>query len=386
MSGSGAVPRAPGAKQDHRRTEHQVEALKGEGVRPSPFSSRVACLLPASRCLLCPVLAPADTPRPASIEDLLGRDLMVRLDRLDVLSRKVFSGRLPGERRSRRRGASVEFDDYRDYVPGDDLRRIDWNVFARLDRFFIKLFREEEDQSLILVVDASPSMDAGSPSKLVFAQRLAMALGYIGLVNHQRVVPVIIGAPGRAGLQQLAPVRGRRNTQRLASFLLEHAWTPRGDASRTPGVSQRPAPGSSASFTAALKALALSRLGKGVLILLSDFLVREDLRTGLNYLSGRNGFDVHCLQILSPGELEPEREAGGAVVGDLRLLDAETGALAEVTVSGALLRRYKERVAVHVESVRAACASRGMNHAMLRSDTDLARLLLMYLRRRGLLG
>ena len=300
-----------------------------------------------------------------------------------MLSRKVFSGKLPGERRSRRRGASGEFDDYRDYVPGDDLRRIDWNVFARMDRFFIKLFREEEDQSLILVVDASPSMDAGSPSKLVFAQRLAMALGYIGLVNHQRVVPVIIGAPGRPAIQQLAPIRGRLNTQRLAAFILDQVWTPRADQGNP---SERAGSDPAAPFTAALKALALSRLGKGVLVLLSDFLLREDLRKGLNSLAGRHGFDVHCLQILSQGELEPEREAAGSVVGDLRLLDAETGAFAEVTVSGALLRQYKDRVAAHIESVRAACAARGMNHAMLRSDTDLGPLLLTYLRRRGLLG
>ncbi len=312
---------------------------------------------------------------------------MARLDRLDVLSRKVFSGKLPGERRSRRRGSSVEFDDYRNYVPGDDLRRIDWNVFARLDRFFVKLFREEEDQALILVVDASPSMDAGSPSKLVFAQRLAMALGYIGLVNHQRVVAAVIGAPGRPVLQQLAPIRGRRNTQRLSSFLIDNVWPPRADAvDRASAGRDRSGANAAEPFNEALKALALSRLGKGVLVLCSDFLIREDFRRGLNYLAGRSGFDVHCLRVLSPGELEPEKEGAGGVVGDLRLMDSETGAFAEVTVSGALLKRYKDRLTAHIESVRAACAARGMNHAMLRSDTDLTQLLLTYLRRRGLLG
>jgi uncharacterized protein (DUF58 family) len=330
------------------------------------------------------MLAPADTPRPRSVDELLGAELMARLDRLDVLSRKVFSGRLPGERRSRRRGSSVEFDDYRNYVPGDDLRRIDWNVFARLDRFFIKLFREEEDQSLMLVIDASPSMDAGrgGTSKLVFAQRLAMALGYIGLVNHQRVVAAVIGAPGRPNLQVLAPIRGRRNTRRLATFILENVWAPRVDQ-RTPSVGEGARPSDLGPFSSALRGLAMTRQGKGVLILISDFLIREDLRRALNYLAGRGGFDVHCMQVLAPGELEPERDA---VVGDLRLLDSETGAFSEVTVSGALLARYKQRVAAHVESVRAAAAARSMSHAMLRSDTDLSQLLLRYLRRRGLLG
>src|SRR5262249_37717160 len=156
-------------------------------------------------------------------------------------------------------------------VPGDDLRRIDWNVFARLDRFFVKLFREEEDQALILAVDASPSMDAGAPSKLVFAQRLAMALGYIGLVNQHRVIAAAMGAPGRPHLQLLAPVRGRRSTKRLATFILENVWEPRGDEVRRPA-------GAGSGFNAALRSLALARLGKGVLVLLSDFLVREDFK------------------------------------------------------------------------------------------------------------
>lgn len=325
------------------------------------------------------MLAPASTPRPKSIEDLLGPELLARLDRLDVLSRKVFAGKLPGERRSKRRGSSVEFDDFRNYVPGDDLRHIDWNVFARLDRFFVKLFREDEDQALHIVLDASPSMDAGSPSKLVFCQRLAMAIGYIGLVNQSRVIVSAFGTPGRPVLRQLAPIRGRRNVQRLAAFILEEVWPPEGYAGGS---------GTGESFNAALRQLALSRRGKGVLVLLSDFLVRDGYRAGLNYLAsaGGGGFDVTCLQVLSPGELEPEREAGGAVVGDLRLTDAETGLGAEVTVSAALLKRYKQRVAEYIDGLRSACAARGMAHMMLRSDADLGPLLLTYLRRKGLLG
>jgi uncharacterized protein (DUF58 family) len=306
---------------------------------------------------------------------------MARLDRLDVLSRKVFAGKLPGERRSRKRGTSVEFDDYRSYVPGDDLRRIDWNVFARLDRFFLKLFREEEDLALHIVVDASASMDAGSPSKLVFAQRLAMALAYIGLVNQDRVIATVIGAPGRPLVQQLAPVRGRRSTQRLGDFLLTRAWAPEGYGLRG---------GSPAgSMNAALRALASSRRGKGVMVLISDFLVAEDLRPGLNYLAAGGAaaaFDVFCLQVLSPGEMEPEKEAGGSIIGDLRFTDAETGAAAEVTVSGALLKQYKERLEEFVGSLRKACAARDMTHVALRSDADVEKLLLQYLRKRGLLG
>lgn len=308
----------------------------------------------------------------------MGPELLTRLDRLDVLSRKVFAGKLPGERRSKKRGASVEFDDFRNYVAGDDLRHIDWNVYARLDKFFIKLYREEEDLGLHLVVDASASMDAGAPSKLEFAKKVAVALAYVGLVNQNRVIGSIIGAPGRPPVQQMTPLRGRRSLKRLAGFFLEQVWAPEGHIER--GAAAGPS-----SFNTALKTLGLSRKGKGVMVVLSDFLVREDIREGLSYLAG-GGFDVYCMQVLSPGELEPEKEPGGGVIGDLRLTDAETGAAAEVTVSGALLKRYKQRVAAHIEGVRVACASRGMTHAMLRSDTDVGELMMGYLRRRGMLG
>lgn len=332
------------------------------------------------------MLVPSPTRRPETLTDLIGPDLLGRLDRLDVLSRKVFAGKLPGERRSRRRGQSVEFDDYRAYVAGDDLRRIDWNVFARLDRFFVKLFREDEDLGLHLVVDASPSMDAGDPSKLVFAQRLAMALGYIGLVNQNRVVATIFGAPGRPPVQRLAPIRGRRNLERLAGFLLERVHPGEGGA---PGPADggvgAPAPGG--GFTGALRAVALARTGRGVMALMSDFLVREDPRTALNYLgsSSGGGFDTYALQVLSAGEIDPANEGPG-VLGDVRLIDAESGAQAEVTVSGATIKKYRQRLDDHVERLRSACAARGMTHALIRSDADLSKLLLDYLRRRGMLG
>lgn len=321
--------------------------------------------------------------RPSSIDDLLGPALLARLDRLDVLSRKVFAGKMPGERRSKRRGRSVEFDDYRNYVAGDDLRHIDWNVFARLDRFFIKLFREDEDLSFHLVIDASPSMDAGesdsgpSPTKLIFAQRLAMSLAYIGLVNQNRVVLSTVGARGKRPVQQLSPIRGRLNVARAARFILDSVLPVDGEA---------PAPG---PLTETLKSIAQTRSGKGVMVILSDFLIPEDPRPALNYLAGSDsggGFDTYCLQVLAPGELEPERDAPRGLVGDLRLTDVENGRIAEVTLSGALVKRYKQRLAEHCEMLRSACAARGITHTVIRSDADIPSLLTGYLRNRGLLG
>src|SRR3954447_22630695 len=118
---------------------------------------------------------------------LLSPELMAQLERLELVSRKIFRGRLKGERRSKRKGQSVEFADFRNYVPGDDLRFIDWNSYARLDRLFLKMFLEEEDLHFYALIDASPSMDFGTPTKLEYAKQLAAALGFVGLIRGDRV-------------------------------------------------------------------------------------------------------------------------------------------------------------------------------------------------------
>src|ERR1700685_206196 len=131
-------------------------------------------------------LQPPPTP-PAKPGTLLDPTFMARLDQLDVMSRKLLAGKLKGERRSKQRGQSVEFADYRNYVVGDDLRFIDWNIYARLDRLFLKLFLEEEDLALYVLIDVSKSCDFGEPNKAQYIKQVAAALGYIGLVNYNRV-------------------------------------------------------------------------------------------------------------------------------------------------------------------------------------------------------
>src|SRR5205809_1555771 len=138
---------------------------------------------------------------------LLDPTFMARLDQLDVISRKLLAGKMKGERRSKRRGQSVEFADYRNYVVGDDLRFIDWNVYGRLDRLFLKLFLEEEDLSLYVLVDVSKSCDYGDPHKALYLKKVAASLGYIGLVNYNRV-NVIAMAEGIVA--ETGALRGRR--------------------------------------------------------------------------------------------------------------------------------------------------------------------------------
>jgi uncharacterized protein (DUF58 family) len=310
--------------------------------------------------------------RPASLEELLDSRLIARVSQLDITSKKIFAGKLRGERRSKKRGESVEFADHRPYVSGDDLRHIDWNIFGRLDRLFLKLFLEEEDLCLHVVLDCSASHDCGTPNKFLFMQQVAMSLGYIGLVNLNRVAMTAIGTPPvlpnslgdepapTGVLSAIRDLRGRRRTQELASWI----------------CSLRPE--GSSDFTEACKRIALSRRGKGVMLVLSDFMLKEGYEDGLRLLTGR-GYDVFCLQVLSPQELEPD------ITGDLRLRDVEDGDFAEVTMSAMLLKRYKANLAAYCDQLRTFCGHRDMTLLTVQSDTPVDVLLLDYLRRRGVL-
>src|SRR6516225_3741034 len=147
---------------------------------------------------------------------LLDPQFLHRLEQLELVSRKIFLGRMKGERRSKRKGQSVEFADYRNYVVGDDLRFLDWNLYARLDRLFLRLFLEEEDLHFYILLDNSLSMDFGSPSKLHFAKQVAAALGFVGLVNMDRVV---IEAFNDRLTQSMPAARGRRSLWQMLNFL-----------------------------------------------------------------------------------------------------------------------------------------------------------------------
>jgi uncharacterized protein (DUF58 family) len=319
--------------------------------------------------------------RPKSLEDLLEPELIAKISRLDYTSKKIFSGKLKGERRSKKRGESVEFADHRPYVVGDDLRHIDWNIFARLDHLFLKLFLEEEDLALHIVLDASASGDCGKPSKFLFMQKVAMALGYIGLVNLNRVTVTAVGgavvsaASGENGGEggavsvpaittAIRDLRGRRRTHDLARFLCSIV------------------PAGTAPFTEGCKRIALTRRGKGVMVILSDFFIKEGYEQGLRLLVGR-GYDLFCLQCLSPQELEPTGPDG--LAGDLRLKDVEDGDLTEVTISAPLLKRYKANLAAYCDQLREFCARREMTLLTVRTDTAVDTLILDYLRKRGLL-
>lgn len=299
-------------------------------------------------------------PRPTKVDELLGSQLMSSLDRLDVVARKIFSGKIQGERRSKRRGISVEFADYRQYTAGDDIRFIDWNVYARLDKLFMKIFLEEEELNLGIAIDTSQSMEYGNPNKFDFARRLAMSLGYIALSSHNRL-SLFSFNDGKVERRQ--GLRGRKRTRDVGEWLLNLK------------------PSGTTELTDSCKFISTSRQGRGVLVLISDCLEPEGIKKGLQYLVG-SGWDVFVIQVLSPEELYP-LESG--MEGDLKLVNAETDAGCEVTVTTPLIEQYQSNLASFCDEVRLQCTRIGAGNVRVSSDIDIELLLVEYLRNRGLL-
>src|SRR5919198_2662708 len=293
---------------------------------------------------------------PTQPPPLLDPQFLARLEQLELVSRKIFLGRMKGERRSKRKGQSVEFADFRNYVVGDDLRFLDWNLFARLDRLFLRLFLEEEDLHFYLLLDNSLSMDFGEPTKLLYAKQVAAALGFVGLVNLDRVVVV---AFNDRLTQTMPAARGRRSLWRLLDFL------------------GKVEPAGPSDLAKALRAFSLQAPGRGIVVVLSDFMDKGGYEDALRYLVARQ-MDVYAIQILSQEEIEPD------VAGDLKLVDVEDEDVAEITVSRALLDRYKKNLAAYRAALHEFCARRGIAYLFTSNQVPFERLVLTYLRQRGL--
>jgi uncharacterized protein (DUF58 family) len=293
---------------------------------------------------------------PVTESSLLPPDLMAQLERLELVTRKVFRGRMKGERRSKRKGQSVEFADFRGYVPGDDLRSLDWNLYARLDKLIVKLFLEEEDLHFFTLIDASLSMDFGEPTKLHYAKQLAASLGFVGLVRTDRVRIETLGQP----VHLSAPVlRGRRSVWRMLDFL--------------EGIQA----GETASLAEGVKKFCLRNSGKGIVVLISDLMDKNGYEPALRYLVSQR-MDVYIIHVLSQEELDPD------VKGDLKLVDVEDQDIAEISVSAPLLARYKATLNAFVSGAQEFCNRRGMNYLLANNQTPVKDLIGSYLRRRGL--
>lgn len=291
-----------------------------------------------------------------SPKPLLSPEFLSRLEQLELVTRKIFSGRMKGDKLSKRKGQSVEFADYRQYTVGDDLRFLDWNLFARLDRLFIRLFLEEEDLHIHLLIDNSLSMGFGSPSKLQFAKQVAAALGFVGLTNLDRVAVEVFND---RVTQTLRGIRGRRSLWRLLDFL-DHLE-----------------PAGPSDLTRSLRQFSMRCPGKGIAIVFSDFMDKSGFEEALRFLVARQ-LDIYVVHVLAPEEIDPP------VVGDVKLIDCEDGDAAEISVSRPLLERYKKNLGAFRGSLHEFCTRRGITAMFAPSDTPFEGLVLNYFRRKGL--
>lgn len=296
----------------------------------------------------------AESSAVAEREALFGEDFLRRLDRLALIAKRPVAGETQGERRSPRRGPSVEFADFKPYVSGDDFRQIDWNLYARAEKFFLKLFVAEEELTLHLLLDTSRSMDWGAPNKLRYAKRVIGAVGYIALSNLDRIT---LNAFGQEREVRLPAQRSRRGALPLFRFLTD---LPSGAAADFAGVCRR---------------YARTARNPGPLLLCSD-MMDADWQAGLQTLIARR-FEVTLIHTLAPQEVTPELE------GDVRLLDAEGGQPIDLTADLDLLRRYEETVRSWRAEIGDYCSGHGIAYVPVETNLPVEDLLFSLLRQRG---
>ncbi len=291
---------------------------------------------------------------------LFDESALRKLTQLSLVARQARAGSIKGERRSTKRGSSVEFADYRNYTPGDDLRRLDWNVFARLERPFIKMMEEEEDLVVYLLLDVSRSMDWGSDdnNKLKFALHIAAALGAIGLGAGDRVCCILMNSG-----QQLGPLRGPQQLMRLVTFLEQ--------------VEANQITQDYTELNQALLKFSRAALRSGLVFILSDLFDPKGFNQGINALLGRN-YEVSVLQILCPDELNPP------LAGDLRLVDIESGQAQELSVDAGMRALYQHRLEAWRGEIQANCRKRGVHYLLMNTAETWDKMVLFDMRQAGL--
>jgi uncharacterized protein (DUF58 family) len=293
----------------------------------------------------------------ASNQTILDPAFLKKLDALHLVSRRIFAGQMKGEKRSTRRGSSIEFADYREYTLGDDLRYVDWKAYGRLEKLFLKLFVEEEDLSIHLLIDTSKSMNFGAPlTKLDYARRTAGAIGYIALSEYDRVT---LASFSGALHEMMPPTRGKPGVMPFFRFLEKNVPL-----------------GGETHFGPALVEYAGRAKNVGIAVILSDFF-DESCLTGLKALLARR-FQVVLLHILDEEEVHP------TLTGDLRLLDSETGETREVSISPHLLAQYEAQLKSFCADLQQMASRYGMDYVRTSTGVPFEEVILKFLRTKGL--
>jgi uncharacterized protein (DUF58 family) len=277
---------------------------------------------------------------------------LAELEGLRVLSRKMFRGQMRGERRSRSKGQSVEFVDFRPYITGDDLRRIDWNLYGRMERHYVKLFEEEEDLRLYIILDRSASMDHGTPRKFDVACKLAAGLAHIILSNHETVSVSVFASDYRV---ISSPTRGKGKIYAILRKLA--LLEPEGSGQLGPAVAR----------------FASHTRKSGMVVVISDFLLDEGIDV-LAPLLG-TGHQIELVQVLSPDEIAPN------LSGDLELVDSESGERVEVSMGLPVLRKYHQRLAALQEQLKRFAGRAGGDFFLYNTARPLREFVLNELRK-----
>jgi len=283
---------------------------------------------------------------------IFDQDFLQKLEYLSMISRRIYRGEARGSHSSYKKGVSPDFADYRSYQPGDDFRSIDWNIFGRLDRLLVKLYAEEEDLSVHVLLDASLSMAYGDPRKIDYTRRVAAALGYIAICSLDRV-GVTTFAAGLGGA--LAPRRGRAQLFHLFEYL---------SRIRAEGETR---------VSRSLEDYALRAKRPGLAIVISDLLDPEGYVRGMMALLYRR-FDIVLVQVLDRDEIAPQGE------GPLRLTDMETGQALGLTIDRPMLAAYHHRVSEYFSVLEAFCLKNGIEYLRTSTLVPFEDVVLKYLR------
>jgi len=293
----------------------------------------------------------------AASSALLDESFLRKLQVLSLAPRRPAYGQLRGMHRSRRTGSGLVFTDFRPYSAGDDIRRIDWSIYLRLDRLVLKLFEEEADVPIYLFLDASLSMDFGTPTKLEYARKAAAALAYVALLSHDRVSLVAFAD----GIVQALPTRRGKNQAPQAFRFLESIRA----SGRT-------------SLHATLREFFGSPRTRGIAIVISDFLDPDGIEPAFAVLR-RFRHEVAAVHVVAAEERDPP------LPEEVVLIDAEDGTANELEVTPSLLEAYRETFARHVRDIEAYCRKYGWGYVQAATEVPIESLMLRVLREQGLL-
>jgi uncharacterized protein (DUF58 family) len=295
--------------------------------------------------------------RPVSEENLFDDDFQRRLDHLALVSKRIFSGAMRAERRTKKVGSGVEFADHRDYAPGDDLRTLDWAAYSRFQKLLVRLYEEEEDLSIYFILDTSSSMAFRDGEKLRHAKRLCAALAYVGLANLDRVT--IVGATDELS-GRMPETRGKARIFRIFRFL---------SGLRGEGHTD---------LEDSLKTFVAQHKRRGLAVLISDLYDAKGFEKGINVLR-YNKFDPFVLHVTDAADRRPPLK------GDVRVYDCETGEEREVTVTTGILERYAKAYDAYLAEVRRFCTKKQVSYYQADVEVPFDELILRVFRRGGFL-